>query len=80
VAFGLSILIALPGAVVTSLIEDENATAVTTVIGLVTNVLSFVAVLPVIFISGTLIYLDLRVRQEELNIQSLANEMGVARG
>jgi hypothetical protein len=35
-------------------------------------------VLPVLFIAGTLLYYDLRVRKEQYNVSALSQEMGIA--
>ena len=42
------------------------------------NVAVELIVLPVVFISGTLLYYDLRVRSEEYDLSTLSREMGLA--
>jgi hypothetical protein len=80
VAFGLSILLTLPYVIAAPILEERGAQGIGTGFFIATNVITFVAVLPAVFIAATLLYFDFRVRKEEFDLQSLANEMGVARG
>ena len=75
---GLAILSDLPFSLLLWLTGVSRTSAVFhAILGLGGMVVSIV-VLPVIFIAGTLLYYDLRVRKEAYDVSALSREMGIA--
>ena len=70
---GLAILVTIPFAVA-SAAEAGLAVALQSVGGLVVEIV----VPPVLFIAGTLLYYDMRVRKEQYDFARLSHEMGIA--
>lgn len=78
VALGLSIVANLPFAVLLSLTGAEPASTTPGAIQNLGSIFVEMIVLPVLFIAGTLLYYDLRVRKEQYNVSALSQEMGIA--
>lgn len=79
VAFGLSILLTAPLGIVTSLLGLLESSTMQSVVLVIANLITFVAVPPVIFIAGTLLYFDLRVKKENFDVETLSQEIGIAK-
>ena len=77
VAFGMSIVLLLPFLLVSFGAAPDDTTFVSHAIQIVASVIVGVVVPPVIFIAVTLLYYDLRVRNEEYDVVRLSQEMGV---
>ena len=75
VAFGLSIMITVPFLAVSIPLGPGHFAAAG--VRFLNNVAVATGVPLVIFISGTLLYYDLRVRKEQYNVGALAREMGM---
>ncbi len=75
-ALGLGILVTVPFAAVMLAAGSGSATAV--VVQSVGGIVVGILVPPVLFIGGTLLYYDLRVRQEDYDLGALSKEIGVA--
>ena len=82
VALGLVIIVSFPFAIAVGFAmgEAEETNLVSTIMGFFAATATSVLVPPVIFVAGTLVYFDLRVRKEGLNTDRLSQEMGVVRG
>ncbi len=78
VGFGLSLVVALPIALVVGIANPVAGSLSSDVLQFVSGVAVTLAVSPVIYIGGTLLYYDLRVRRESYNISVLSSEMGLA--
>lgn len=79
VAFGLVIMVSIPFAIAVLLAigEGGESSPASTIIGFLAAATTSVIVPPVIFIAGTLVYFDLRVRKEGFDTDRLSQEMGV---
>ena len=77
VGMGLGFLVYVPFALLSWIVAPDDATSASLAIQTVGTVAAAVAVPPVIFIAGTLLYYDLRVRKEDYDIATLSQEMGV---
>ena len=77
VAFGLSVVLLLPFLLVSFGAAPDATTLVSQAVQIIGSVIVGVAVPPVIFIAGTLLYYDLRVRNEDYDVVRLSQEMGV---
>jgi hypothetical protein len=75
VAFGLSIMITVPFLAVSIPLGPDHFAAAG--LRFLNNLAVTTGVPLVIFISGTLLYYDLRVRKEQYNVGALAREMGI---
>ena len=73
VILGLAILVMLPSALI---IAIDSGSFASLLLYVLSRELMYVVVMPVIFISGTLTYYDLRVRKEQYDIETLSREMG----
>ena len=78
VAFGLAIIVTIPFAVASRVIGGDLTSPVSSVIMLLGGVVAGVVVPPVLFIAGTLLYYDLRVRKEKYSMAVLSRELGIA--
>ncbi|MCH7744918.1 MAG: hypothetical protein IIC84_02465 [Chloroflexi bacterium] len=78
VSIGLAILITIPFAFASWVAAPEQATALSGAIQFLGSVVVTIAVPPVAFIGGTLLYYDLRVRKENYDFSILSQEMGIA--
>jgi len=78
VAFGLAIVVSVPFTLPLLLAEADLTTGVSIALRFLGNVAVQTVVPPVIFISGTLLYYDLRVRKEDYSLSTLSREMGIA--
>jgi hypothetical protein len=78
VVLGLSILVNTPLAVA----AEASGADVTSTLGFALlaagRIVVQIVVLPVLFIAGTLLYYDLRVRKEQYDLSVLSQEMGIA--
>ena len=79
VALGLSILVNIPFALLTGLSGTGLASTTSMAIQGIGSIFVETIVLPVLFIAGTLLYYDLRVRKEQYNVSELSEEMGISR-
>ncbi len=77
-AFGLGIVITVPFAVVMLAAGASSGSAIAVVVQSVGGIVVGILVPPVLFIGGTLLYYDLRVRQEAYDLGVLSQEIGVA--
>lgn len=79
VALGLVIIVSIPFAIASRIAmgEGEEANMASTIMEFLAAATTSVLVLPVIFIAGTLLYYDLRVRKEGFNTDRLSQEMGI---
>ena len=79
VALGIFIIVSLPFAIAVLLAMGEggDSNLASTVLGFLAATVTSVLVPPVIFIAGTLVYYDLRVRKEGFDTDRLSLEMGV---
>ena len=77
VILGLIILVTLPF-VSLVLIATSGQSVVALLLYALSRELTYVVVMPVLFIAGTLTYYDLRVRKEQYDIETLSREMGAA--
>jgi len=78
VAIGLGIVITIPFALASLATGGGPTSGLSILILSLGGVVVGVAVPPVLFISGTLLYYDLRVRKEEYDFAGLSREMGIA--
>jgi hypothetical protein len=79
VGFGFGILVTIPFILIAAVPFLGGNGMVLGVIEFAANFISLGAVPSILFIIGTLFYLDLRVRTENYNIDDLAREMGVVK-
>ncbi len=79
VALGLVILVSLPFAIAVgfSMGEGEESNLASTIMGFLGTTATSVIVPPIVFIAGTLVYFDLRVRKEGFNTEKLSQDMGL---
>ena len=77
VILGLIILVTLPF-VSLVLIATSGQSVVALLLYALSRELTYVVVMPVLFIAGTLTYYDLRVRKEQYDIETLSRKMGAA--
>ena len=78
VALGLSIVINIPFAVLLGVTGVGLASTTGEAVQGIGSIFVETIVLPVLFIAGTLLYYDLRVRKEQYNVSALSQEMGIA--
>ncbi len=78
VGIGLSIVLMLPFLLVSIGAAPDATTIVSQAMQVIGGVVVGVVVPPVIFIAVTLLYYDLRVRNENYNLDRLSKEMGLA--
>ena len=78
VALGLAIIVTVPFAVVSRIVGGDLTSPVSSAIMLLGGVVAGIVVPPVLFIAGTLLYYDLRVRKEEYSMAVLSKELGIA--
>jgi len=76
VAFGLSVVLLLPFLLVSFGAAPDATTIVSQAVLVIGSVIVGVVAPPVIFIAVTLLYYDLRVRNEDYNVVRLTQEMG----
>ena len=77
VAFGLSVVLLLPFLLVSFVAAPDSTTFVSQAIQIIGSVIVGVIVPPVIFIAVTLLYYDLRVRNEDYDVVRLSQDMGL---
>ena len=78
VAFGLTIVMSLVLAAPLVLIGDDGLTGTTArVASALSGMLSNAIIAPISAIVGTLIYLDLRCRKEDYDLEALSEQMGI---
>ena len=77
VAFGLSVVLLLPFLLVSFVAAPDATTFVSQAIQIIGSAVVGVIVPPVIFIAATLLYYDLRVRNEDYDVVRLSQEMGL---
>ena len=78
VTLGLAILVSIPFAVALTVIGADEGATISNLLLLLADTLVRIVVMPVLFIAGTLLYYDLRVRNEEYDFSKLSQEMGIA--
>lgn len=79
VGFGLAVLVSIPFFFIALGVPGfAQGSAVSEVLLLLADSAVRITVLPVLFIGGTLLYYDLRVRNEEYDFATLSREMGIA--
>ena len=78
VALGLGIVLAIPFALLSLAVGSGPTSGLSDWILALGRVVVGVGVPPVLFISGTLLYYDLRLRKEEYSFAGLSREMGMA--
>ena len=78
VILGLSILVSIPFVVLSLPTESGETTALGVLARFVGDLVVSVIVPPVLFIGGTLIYYDVRLKKEEYDFSALSREMGIA--
>ena len=79
VALGLGIVISLPFALLSLANGGGPTSGLSDLTLFLGRLVVGITVPPVLFISGTLLYYDLRVRKEEYDFAGLSREMGIAR-
>lgn len=77
VALGLGILVSLPFTLALGVSGAESGSALGNLLLFLANVMVRVTVLPVLFIAGTLLYYDLRVRNEQYDFATLSSELEI---
>jgi hypothetical protein len=78
VATGLGIVASIPFAIPLMVLGADPGSQAANYIQALGGLAVRTFVLPVIFIAGTLLYYDLRVREEEYDLTKLTQEMGLA--
>ena len=78
VGIGLSIVLMLPFILASIGVAPDATTVGSRALQIIGSVVVGVVVPPVIFIAVTLLYYDLRVRNEDYNVDRLSKEMGLA--
>ena len=76
VATGLGLVLGAPFALASRMVAPDEATAVSTLLQFVGGLIVAVVVPPVVAVTMTLLYYDLRVRKEEYDLTTLSREMG----
>jgi hypothetical protein len=76
-ALGLGILASIPFAVALGVSGADQGSAQAILLLFLAEVIVRVTVLPVIFIAGTLLYYDLRVRNDSYDFATLSRELGI---
>lgn len=76
VAFGLMLIATVPFAVTSNIVAADDPNIASGVINFLGGVVTGALAPPVVFISGTLLYFDLRVRKENFDVRDLAQDMG----
>ena len=77
VGIGLTLVLFLPFWLVSLGIAPDDTTVVSQVVQRIGSIIAGVVALPVSLIAATLLYYDLRVRNEGYNVVRLSKEMGV---
>ncbi len=78
VVMGLTIIVSVLLAAPMALIGDEGLTGITArVASALTGMLSNAIIAPIAATAGTLIYLDLRSRKEDYDLEALSEQMGI---
>ena len=77
VALGLAIVLSIPFALIAAL-GSGQASGLSFVSQFVGDAIVQSIVQPVVFIAGTLLYYDMRVRKEEYSLSTMSAEMGIA--
>lgn len=76
VVTGLSIMITVPFAVISAVLEPAQTLVISA--RFLADLAVSIAVPLVLFIFGTLLYYDLRVRKEEFDLETMSRELGIA--
>jgi hypothetical protein len=76
-AFGLALLISFPFAIASSVGGLGQESVLVTGLKFVGGLIEEIVVPPVVFIAGTLLYYDLRVRKEKYDLPTMSREMGL---
>ena len=79
VLIGLGLVLQAPVALASWLAARGEPTALSSSFEFLGSVAVLIAVPPVVFIAGTLLYYDLRVRKEDYDYATLSREMGLAK-
>jgi len=77
VALGLAIVGTIPFAAVSALASADPTSGIVNMILALGEIVVAVAVLPVLFIGWTLLYYDMRVRNEKYDVAALSRELGL---
>ena len=77
VAVGLGIVVILPLSLVLGMVVPLSGSAISDLVVSIAVVAVLVAVSPVVWVGGTLVYYDLRVRKEQFSVDTLSREMGI---
>ena len=78
VVWGLAILVTIPFAVPAQIAQLDTTSMVNTVLLTLGGLVVETVAPPVLFIGGTLLYYDMRVRKEQFDLSILSREMGLA--
>jgi len=79
VGFGLAVLVSIPFFLIALGVPGAaQGSLVSVALLLIADSAVRITVLPLLFIGGTLLYYDLRVRNEEYDVATLSREMGIA--
>ena len=78
VVTGLGIVVAILFALIAALAGFEVTSALGTALRFLASLLVEVVVPPIVVIAGTLLYYDMRVRNEKYDLATLSREMGIA--
>jgi hypothetical protein len=77
VALGLAIVGTIPFAAVSALASADPTSGIVNMILALGEIVVAVAVVPVLFIGWTLLYYDMRVRNEKYDVAALSRELGL---
>ena len=77
IALGLGILMIIPFALALEVFGADQGSALGNLLLFLADIIVRVTVQPVLFIAGTLLYYDLRVRNEQYDFATLSNELGI---
>jgi len=77
VALGLAIVATIPFATVSALASADPTSGIANIIFALGEIVVAVVVPPVLFIGWTLLYYDMRVRNEEYDVAALSKELGL---